>query len=51
MGCDYYFVTALEVFYENTQDFIVIEKEKGYYIDVEGEEKMTDKEYDNCNEK
>ena len=31
MGCDYYFVTALEVFYENTQDFIVIEKEKGYY--------------------
>ena len=51
MGCDYYFVTALEVFYENTQDFIVIEKEKGYYINVEGEENMTEEEYDNCEEK
>jgi len=51
MGCDYYIVTALEVFYENTKDFFVIEKEKGYYIEVDGEENMTEEEYDNCEEK
>jgi len=51
MGCDYYFVTTLEIYYENTKNFIVIEKEKGYYIYVEGEEKMTEEELDNCKEK
>lgn len=52
MGCDYYNITYLEIYYKDgRKDFIMIDREKHWYVTVDGEEDMTEDDYENCEEK
>ena len=58
MGCDYYLITCLEIEFKDSLpngqphlEFVELDSVRRWYIPVEGEEKMTEEEYDECKEK
>ena len=52
MGCDFYRKTRLEVEYQDGRtDFIDLEIERFWFVTVEGEDNMTEEEYEECEEK
>ena len=47
MGCDYYIIKALRIYYnENENDYLQVEldRERGYYFDIESDEDADDYE-------
>ena len=53
MGCDYYHITFLKIFFkdDSCEKFIELDREREWFIEVEGQNDMTEEEYDECQEK
>jgi len=52
MGCDFYRKTELRVEYQDGRiDFIDLEIERFWFVSFEGEDDMTEEEYEECEEK
>ena len=53
MGCDYYHITFLKIYFKDgsCEKFIELDREREWFIEVEGQNDMTEEEYDECQEK
>lgn len=58
MGCDYYMITCLKIEYKDLRndgkpyiDYIDLDTTRKWFLPVDGEDTMTEEEYDECEAK